>query len=372
MEYEYKCPICGKIEKFKSQKTVEKKIEENAVCRNCRARIKQESERYVRNCPKCGKEIQYKYKSDYNKACRANSLCKSCAVSKSSIFQKGHHLNDTLAVRINSLDKLIEDESLQTFYWIGFLLADGSFYNESEFEFGLKDSDKNVLEEFGKYIELKGEIRYRESTNSNRIYFSNSISIPKFMKKYGFNFNKTYNPIDFSILSKYSKEQITALLIGIIDGDGSITVNGSEYSNAIVITAHKVWKTFYEKLLEFLGIPIHIKDYKEKTTISIGIYKRELCVTLKQFILNNNLFYLERKWNKILLHENEEELQKSLKKKQILKRCKPLLQYDMDGNLIKRWNSLKEAIENGYNESCIRCCINGEYKHYKKYIWKYE
>lgn len=307
MEYEYKCPICGKVEYFKSAKTIEKKVSEKAVCRNCRARLKQESEKYIRYCPECGKEITYKYKSDYNKACRANSLCKSCAVSKSSIFQKGHHLNDTFAVRVNSLDKLIEDESLQTFYWVGFLLADGSFYNYSEFEFGLKDDDKNVLEEFGKYIELKGAIKYRESTNSNRIYFSNSISIPKFMEKYGFNFNKTYNPTNFSILSSYSIDQITALLIGIIDGDGCISDNGSKYTNAINITAHKSWKSFYEELLSFLSIPIHIKEYENKNTISIGIYKRELCTALKQFIIDNNLFYLKRKWDKIIIETKAAE-----------------------------------------------------------------
>ena len=300
MEYEYKCPVCGKVEIFKSLKTVEKKINEQAVCRNCRARIKQESERYVRNCPECGKEIEYKYKSDYRKAIKANSLCKQCAVSKSSIFQIGHKLNDIYSIRVNSLDKLIEDESLQTFYWIGFLLADGSFYNESEFEFGLKDSDKDVLEEFGKYINYVGEIRHRESTNSNRIYFSNSLSIPKFMSKYGFNFNKTYNPNDFNYFKSYSKEQLLSLLIGIVDGDGSISINGTEYANQITITAHNRWESFYKNLFEFLEIEWHCTKRDNCNTISIRICKREYCLMLKRFILNNKLFYLQRKWNKII------------------------------------------------------------------------
>lgn len=300
MKYEYKCPICGRIETFKSQKTIERKIQNKSVCRVCRAKIKQESENYVRNCPKCGKEIRYKYKSDFTKAIKANSLCKSCAVSKSSIFQKGHNLNDVYAVRINSLDKLIDDESFQTFYWVGFLLADGSFYNTSEFEFGLKNEDRNALEEFSKYIEFKGNIKYRESTNSNRICFSNSISIPKFMAKYGFNFNKTYNPTDFNFFKKYNKNQILSLLIGIIDGDGSISNNGSKYCNQITITAHNNWISFYEKLFKFLDIDLHFTKVKNSNTISIRICKREYCLMLKQFILNNNLFYLQRKWSKII------------------------------------------------------------------------
>lgn len=203
------------------------------------------------------------------------------------------------------MHKLIEDESLQTFYWVGFLLADGSFYNESEFEFGLKDSDKYVLEEFSKYIGYIGDIKHRESTNSNRIYFSNSLSIPKFMEKYGFQFNKTYNPNSFDCFKKYTKEQLLSLLIGIIDGDGSISNNGSDYTNQIIITSHKVWKPFYKDLFEYLEIEWHCTD-KENKALSIRICKREYCLMLKRFILNNNLFYLQRKWNKIIEKPTEE------------------------------------------------------------------
>lgn len=89
MEFEYKCPKCGKVEIFKSQKTVDRKIANNELCQNCKAKEKQASEHYSRLCPQCGKEIVYKYKSDFTKATKNNSLCKSCAVSKSSIFQKG-------------------------------------------------------------------------------------------------------------------------------------------------------------------------------------------------------------------------------------------------------------------------------------------
>jgi len=46
-------------------------------------------------------------------------------------------------------------------------------------------------------------------------------------------------------------------------------------------------------------MPLHIKEKKEGNTISIGIYKREYCLLLKDFIINNNLFHLKRKWEKI-------------------------------------------------------------------------
>ena len=304
MEFEYKCPKCGKVEIYKSQKTVDRKIANNELCQNCKAKEKQASEHYSRLCPECGKEIVYKYKSDFTKATKNNSLCKSCAVSKSSIFQKGHNLNDEWAVRDNSLDKLINNKSLETFYWIGFILADGSFYN-NRFEFGLKEEDTNVLEAFAKYIDFKGTIKHKDSTKSSRIQFNNKPSIERFMKEYGFNYDKTYNPCFFESFKNYSKEQITSLLIGIIDGDGNIQENGSTYANTITITAHKLWKSFYESLLTYLEIPLHILEKEDDNCITIRICRREYCIALKQFIINNNLFYFSRKWNIIKLKENE-------------------------------------------------------------------
>lgn len=219
-------------------------------------------------------------------------------------FKKGHNLNDEWTLRENSLDKLISEKSLETFYWIGFILADGSFYN-NRFEFGLKEDDVDVLKAFAAYIEFKGDIKHRDSTKSNRIQFNNKSSIEKFMKEYGFDYNKTYNPCSFESFKNYSKEQITSLLIGIINGDGNIQENGSTYANAITITAHKLWKSFYEDLLNFLEIPLHISKREDNNSITIRICKREYCIALKHFIVNNNLFYFSRKWDKIKFKENE-------------------------------------------------------------------
>ena len=67
--------------------------------------------------------------------------------------------------------------------------------------------------------------------------FSNRESIPKLMTTFNIFYNKTYNPCNFESFSKYTKEQLLALLIGIIDGDGNISK--SKYSIYISITAHK-------------------------------------------------------------------------------------------------------------------------------------
>ena len=167
------------------------------------------------------------------------------------------------------MNRLITEQTPQSFYWVGFLIADGSFHSGGKFELGLAEKDLNVIEAFCEYIAYSNKIMYREDTKSYRISFANSIENPKFMEKYGFKPRKTYNPIDFSVFGDYDKELLLALLVGIIDGDGSIQPNGS--SNAFCIT--------------------------------IRICRREILQLLQDVITNNNLFHLKRKWNKLMIKE---------------------------------------------------------------------
>lgn len=46
-------------------------------------------------------------------------------------------------------------------------------------------------------------------------------------------------------------------------------------------------------------------------------------------------------------------------------------QIDMvTGEVIKTWDSIKDAAEYGFNRSCISLCCNGKLKKHKGYIWK--
>ena len=54
------------------------------------------------------------------------------------------------------------------------------------------------------------------------------------------------------------------------------------------------------------------------------------------------------------------------------KQSKPVLQYDLEGNLIKEWVSINECGRNGFNQGGICKCCNGKQKIYKGFIWKYK
>lgn len=51
--------------------------------------------------------------------------------------------------------------------------------------------------------------------------------------------------------------------------------------------------------------------------------------------------------------------------------ARPILQLDMDGNLVKRWGSISEAAEE-YCRTSIKDCLKGKYKQHRGFIWRYE
>lgn len=294
MIYIHICPKCRKEIRYKQKWSWEKAEKENALCSTCKDLTKGEAGEYNRPCPECGKLIYYKRKSDLNYGIKANTKCLSCS-NNSGKFKTGELHITSNNVAENSLDKLM-DLSLQSFYWVGFILADGSFW-KYRFELGLQKSDLEQLNRFKDYISYNKTIKYRESTKSYRICFSNRESIPKFMKFFGFHYRKTYDPCDFKVFNKYSRKQLLALLIGIIDGDGCISKSGNALY--IAITAHKNWENFYKELISKIDINFHINYRTENDTITIRTGKRDNLCFLKNFIIDNNLKVLDRKWNKI-------------------------------------------------------------------------
>lgn len=58
-----------------------------------------------------------------------------------------------------------------------------------------------------------------------------------------------------------------------------------------------------------------------------------------------------------------------VKKKRAIK---PVYQYDIENNLIKKWDSVVECSKNGFTYESVRLCCLGKYKQHKGYKWSYE
>lgn len=54
------------------------------------------------------------------------------------------------------------------------------------------------------------------------------------------------------------------------------------------------------------------------------------------------------------------------------RKSKAVLQFDLLGNLIKKWPSARECGRNGFSQGAISACCRGEYKQHHDFLWKYE
>ena len=54
------------------------------------------------------------------------------------------------------------------------------------------------------------------------------------------------------------------------------------------------------------------------------------------------------------------------------KLSKPVLQYTLNGEFVREWESIAECDRNGYNQGNVYACCQGKQKTHKGYIWKYK
>ena len=203
--------------------------------------------------------------------------------------------------RVSDLSILLDD-SLISYYWIGFMLADGHFDSAGRFQVNI--CDKDHIETFAKYIKFTGSIQEikRSLNNPNHsdiytisCYDKKYVSLIK--NKFDINDIKTYKPPkNYNI---FTQERIVAILIGFIDGDGCIYKTGS-----CIIQCHIAWLDiityWYIETYRYFNINNTIMlPRKNKRGELVGSLKQDLVRNLKQFAIKNNLPVLKRKWDKV-------------------------------------------------------------------------
>lgn len=244
---------------------------------------------YKRICPECGKEIIYKYKSTYESANKINSLCRYCGTYKISNNK-----------RYGDLSILLEN-TYESFYWIGFILADGNIKN-NRLKFGLSDKDLNQVKKFADYIKYKQDIivLHRELNNKQFGFCGLSVQDSKIVKeikdKFDIHDNKTYNPP--KTILKWNKKLLLAMFAGYIDGDGSIIKKTNRKDAKLRIQVHSSW---LDILKEFNSL-ISDKNYcfiNNRGYAVLQIEEFPIIRNLKIELLKLHIPLLNRKWNNI-------------------------------------------------------------------------
>lgn len=285
---------------------------------------------YKRICPECGKEIIYKSKGAMNNANKINSLCHSCAEFK--IYSNK---------RYGDLSILLNDD-YETFYWIGFLLADGSF-SDVRLRFGLSEKDKEHVEKFAKFIKYKQDIKIGYTKLKDKQFGFCSLSIqdkiivPQIINKFDIKQTKTYNPPHS--INKWNRKLILALFAGFIDGDGSIIKKTNRKDAKLGIKIHSSWLHILE---EFSNI-IFNKNYcgiNKEGYAYLAIEEFPILRKLKLELLNLHIPLLERKWNNI-----DENYINKYERGQILR---PLIKQDFNNGMLRKDICKKYNVSGGF------------------------
>jgi len=205
--------------------------------------------------------------------------------------------------RINEIPKcsnlnLLLENTPETYYWIGFLLADGTF-STNRIKIGLAKKDSNHVMKLRNYLSYEGDLQNH--------YFGcmDNNLVPLIMKKFDINQNKTYHPPRIEIMDEIKNDDLfTSLVIGLIDGDGCIIHQYKRKDSRITIKLHKSWELFLQyvanRIYKILQRDDTIKTRTvQKKYVQICFSNSQVVKFLKQKSLLLNLPYLERKWSRI-------------------------------------------------------------------------
>lgn len=89
----------------------------------------------------------------------------------------------------------------------------------------------------------------------------------------------------------------------------------------------------------------------------------------KKKISNSSIGDKNHNYNKPMDDKQKEAISKKLLNRQ--DKSKKVVQYTLDGKLVKIWNSIMECGRNGFHHSNVSECCRGNRKQHKGFIWKY-
>lgn len=179
-------------------------------------------------------------------------------------------------------------DTLEAYYWIGFILADGSI-KDRRLRISLSYKDYNHLKKFCRRYELKH--RLSKGVCSGSIQNDCILSIAE---KFDIHPRKTYFPPNPNIIP--DDDLALAMLIGFIDGDGHIRKQTGRNDCLIQIKNHRSWKPFLDKFASILSTEQPKSKINNQGYANLNISDRRFIRRMYSFATNNGLPIMKRKW----------------------------------------------------------------------------
>jgi len=168
-----------------------------------------------------------------------------------SITKKAQILNLSNWGRLKKLSdiSILLKETPESYYWMGFLMADGHF-SDKRISLTISEQDLPHLMKFKKYVNSKNAITKLKKENCYRIKMTSVKDVKELKSKFKISSKKTYKPCDFKHIK--NKKLLFSLIVGLIDGDGSISKNKNWEAYQLSFTMHSSWVDSLNYIKTFL------------------------------------------------------------------------------------------------------------------------
>ena len=167
------------------------------------------------------------------------------------------------------MQRLLE-ESNEAYYWIGFLLADGSFGKTERLSLKLASKDDDHVRKFAKFVGRP----VKEDSRGLDVY------------------------------KKFEEDRLICLIVGFIDGDGCIMKQSNGRKDAFLrVKVHSFWLSFLNYMRETVINLTGVESPKAKIN-NFGYAELNICNQiplrkLRDFVFEKKLPALIRKWVEI-------------------------------------------------------------------------
>lgn len=203
--------------------------------------------------------------------------------------------------------KPLYEDSVLSYYWMGFIMADGHITKRGQLSISLSAKDRTHLEKLSGLLNINlRDYKMRNSHDHSvrdycRISCLDTHYGVKLMQKFNLNGKpKTLNPptkLDFS-----DPKYLLAFLIGFVDGDGSMEKTKDGTLRSIKLEMHRTWRSILENLCSQLA-KINIGNTSVKINkrgyAFMRLHKCKNFRYLKRFALHHKIPILKRKWDRI-------------------------------------------------------------------------
>lgn len=173
-------------------------------------------------------------------------------------------------------------------YWLGFLYADG--YNGDTLEVALKESDKEHLEKFKRFLRSDIPIAHRSKTKAVR-FSMKSKYLQSRLRELGVIRNKSL----ILTFPKFLREDLTRHFIrGYFDGDGCISIRSSGKQEGQIRVNLLGTEDFLLDLLDFIGIECNIHRKSNNKAFHFELSGKK-AIKFIYLMYSESSIYLDRK-----------------------------------------------------------------------------